>query len=189
VNLGRRDPFGVELLKRDAQQRGLSKVAGIQRGVAFSRSLRDQLDAIGDASTSHLEDFHDAARCAGLEPEDVSISGRGRLHLVAPCRKRPDRLDGVAQMGRALELLAAGGLAHLILKTANELVLAALDQQARLLDRVPVLLDAANRIDAGRDTAFDVVLQARTIALAVDDLVARSDAEQPMGQRHRPSRH
>jgi hypothetical protein len=90
---------------------------------------------------------------------------------------------------RALELLAGGGLAHFILEPPTELVLAALDQQARLLDRMPVRSMRADRSHARRQAPFDVVLEARAIALAVDDLVARSDAKQPMRQRHRPARH
>ena len=43
-------------------------------------------------------------------------------------------------------------------------------------------------VDARRDAALDVVLEARPAALAGDHLVARADAEQPVRQRHRLAR-
>ena len=42
--------------------------------------------------------------------------------------------------------------------------------------------------DAGREAPFDVVLQARPIAPAVDHFVARPNPEQPVRQGHRPAR-
>ena len=44
------------------------------------------------------------------------------------------------------------------------------------------------RGDAWRDAALDVVLEARPLAVAGNHLVARSDAEQPVRQPHRPAR-
>ena len=46
----------------------------------------------------------------------------------------------------------------------------------------------ADGVDARREAAFDVVFQARTVALPGNHLVARPDAEQAVGQRHRLAR-
>ena len=51
-----------------------------------------------------------------------------------------------------------------------------------------VLVRRADRVDARRDAALDVVFEARPPALAGDHLVARPDAEQPVRQRHRLAR-
>ena len=70
----------------------------------------------------------------------------------------------------------------------DQLVVLAFEEQPRQLDRAAVLLRRADRVDARRDAALDVVFEARPAALAGDHLVARPDAEQPVRQRHRLAR-
>src|SRR5438046_2695407 len=91
-------------------------------------------------------------------------------------------------MRRALELLGGSGLGHFTLELLEELGLPAFEQQARLVDRLPVALDRADRLDAGREAPLDLVFEARPVAPAVDDLVARAEPEQPVRQLDRPTR-
>jgi hypothetical protein len=92
-------------------------------------------------------------------------------------------------MRRAFVLLVLGGRDHGRPELLGQLGLPAFDEQARLIDRAPVLLERAEAGDARRQAALDVVLEAGPVAPAVNDLVARSDPEQPMRQAHRPSGH
>ena len=55
-----------------------------------------------------------------------------------------------------------------------------------MLHRHPVFLLGAQLPHARRDAPLDVVLEAGPAALAGNHLVARSDPEQPVRQRHRP---
>jgi hypothetical protein len=54
-----------------------------------------------------------------------------------------------------------------------------------VLDGGAVVLAVADFVDAGGDTAFDVVLETRPATLPGDRLVARANPEQPMRERHR----
>ena len=193
VHLGRRLAVRVELLQRGGEHLGRRTVdarpgPGPPPGPSASLPVVGQLDPIDDAAVPHLEDLDDGARRADLEAERVAVAQRRRLHLLLAVAQRLDRADRVAQVRRALELLVARRLDHLRAQALDELVLLAFEQQPRLVDGVAVLLDRADRLDARRDAALDVVFEARPVALAVDDLVARPDAEQPVRQRHRPAR-
>ncbi len=94
----------------------------------------------------------------------------------------------VAQLRRLLEPLLLGRIHHPPAQRVDQLVVAPLQQQLRAGHSDAVLLLRADLTHARRDAALDVVLQARPSALAGDHLVARSDAEQPMRQPHRPPR-
>ena len=77
---------------------------------------------------------------------------------------------------------------HRARQPIDELVIFSFEEQVRKLHRRAVLLFRTDLSDARRDTPLDVVLEAGPRPLAGDDFVARTDAEQPVGQPHRPAR-
>src|SRR4029079_10967684 len=93
-----------------------------------------------------------------------------------------------AELRGFLVALALGRLEHLRAQVSRQLVVAALEEQPRVLDGACVFGGATNRLHARGDTALDVVFEARPVPLAGDHLVARPDPEQLMAQRHRLSR-
>ena len=103
-------------------------------------------------------------------------------------RQRLHRQDRITQLRRFLISLALRGVLHPAAQVARQFLRAALEEQSGVVDGLLILRLRADAVDARRDAALDVVLEARPRALAGDHLVARSDAEQAMRERHRAPR-
>jgi hypothetical protein len=105
-------------------------------------------------------------------------------HLLLTIVEGLDGADGIAQLRRLLETLGIRSREHTALECPDQLLVPAFEEQLRESYRTAVLGGRTYGVDAGRQTSFDVVLQARPLALAGDDLVARAHAEQLVRERH-----
>ena len=77
---------------------------------------------------------------------------------------------------RRLEVEVRGGIGHLTLQAVDQRIVVPFEEQHHLVDE-PVVVVFALIADARRQTALDVVLQARPLALAVDRLAAGAQRE------------
>ena len=189
MDLRRRRPIGVELLKGRLQNVALPVVTLRRRPrprVERLSQLRDELDPLDHPASAHLEDLDDGACRTELQAEGIAIAELDPGHLLLTGPLRLDRLDRVAQLRRLLEALRGRRLRHPIAKPGDELVAPAFEKELRVLHRHPVFLLGAQLPHARRDAPLDVVLEAGPAALAGNRLVAGSDPEQSVRQRHRP---
>ena len=148
-----------------------------------------ELDALDDAAAADLEHLDDDAGRAALQAEHVAVAELGRRHLLLPIVQR---LHG-ARSRRAAAPPPRTARRRRPRPSAPAAFLTSSSfrpsRNSRVcFDRAAVLLRRADRVDARRDAALDVVFEARAAALAGDHLVARPDAEQPVRQRHRLAR-
>ena len=151
-------------------------------------SFAAELHALDDPAAAHHEHLDDGAGRAQLQAEHVAVAQPAVAIFCwrsrSVCTVRAASRSCAASSNRS----AVGGLEHRARQPLDQLVVLAFEEQLRVLHRHVVLLLRADRGDARRDAALDVVLEARPLAVAGDDLVARPDAEQPVRQRHRPAR-
>ena len=137
---------------------------------------------------AHHEHMDDRAGRSHVEAERIAIAHADRRDLLLAIAQRLNGPRGIAQMRRFLEPLGGGGLGHRARQPIDQLVVLPFEEQLRALHGLVVLLLRADRGHARRDASLDVVLEARPLAVSGDHLVARSDAEQPVRQPHRPAR-
>ena len=138
---------------------------------------------------AHLEHLDHGAGRPGLHAEDVAVaefrrspsSAAGRAASAPSASRR-----AAAPPARSARARRPSAISPRSCSTSSSLRPSR--NSARVGHRAAVLLGRADRVDARRDAALDVVLEARPAALAGDHLVARPDAEQPVRQRHRPAR-
>ena len=137
----------VELLEGRLEQAGLvgqfagGLLAGRLRsgappdrevGRQDGRHVSGQIHALDNAAAAHLEDLDGGAGRPRLDADRVLVAKRHGRHLLLPVAKRLDRAHGVAQLGRLLEALGPGRLAHPPPQRLDELVVAPLEKQARV---------------------------------------------------------
>ena len=185
VDLGRRHVDGVELRQRRGDDLALARRRRRPHPVdaaGHRHAFAPQLDAIDDAAAAHLEHHDRRAPRPEADAEPVAIAEPRGGHLLLPIAQRLDGADGVAPVGRLLVALRRGGGLHPAIEVGDEHVALPFEQQARAGHRRGVGVFTAERGDAGRDAALDVVLEARAAPLAGDHLVARPQAEQAMRQ-------
>ncbi len=182
MNLGRRHAVLVELLDGRLQH---VLLAGRRRRVRGRAAVGHELDALDHAAVPDLEHLDGRAGGSDLQAERVAVAELGAGHLLLARPERVDRADRISQLRGLLEPLGRRGIAHPVAEGRDELVVAALEKQLRVLDGDAVILGRTDLAHARRDAALDVELETRPPALAGDDLVARPDAEQPVRQRHR----
>ena len=173
----------VELLDRRGQHFAVAR-GGNRPAETFPLLLCPQLDALDDAPAAHLKDLHGDPRGPALQAEDVAVSELGGRHLLLPIVERLHGAHRVAQLRRFFVPFTVGRGEHPRPQRLHELFVLAFEEQLRHVDRARVLVRGANSIHARGDAALDVVFEARAAAFAGDHLVARSDAEQTMRQRH-----
>ena len=183
VNLGRRAAQLVELLQRRLEH------------VAFARRRRSpsSVPSSTRSTTRPLRTWKTwttAPAGPELEAEHVAMAELGRRHLLLAVVQRLHRAQRVAQLRRLLEPLAVGRVEHpRRCSVFDQLVVPPFEEQLRRArPRAPYSSAEQIVVDARRDAALDVVLEAGPAALAGDHLVARPDAEQPVRQRHRLAR-
>ena len=141
-----------------------------------ARAVERERVGVGDDRAAHEEDLHAGLVAVAGQREDVGVERGGRGHAL-PLGDAADRLGLVAHPGRAFELEAVGGVAHLRLHTLQHLDAAALEKQQRVVDDGAVLLGRAVA-RARRDAALDVVVEAGPRIGARDLLCARTPREQ-----------
>ena len=181
MHLGGSGPRLVELLHRRLHRLPF-------RRPRPRRQVRRQLDPFDDPPAPHLEHLDDRAGRPDLDAEGVAVAQAHRRHLLLAVPQRLYRRDRVAGLGRLLVPQTVGGLQHPPFQIGDQLLVPALQEELRMLHRLRVLLGGAQGIDARRDAPLDVVLETGPPPAAVDDLVARTDAEQLVRQRHRLAR-
>ena len=146
-----------------------------------------QLDPLEHPAAAHDEDVHEGAGWSHVQTEGVPIAQAHRRNLLLAIAQRLNGARGVAQMRGLFEPLGGSGFSHRVREPADELVVLALEEQLRALHGFVILLLRTDRGDAWRQAAFDVVLEARPLAVAGNHFVARANPEQPMRQPHRPA--
>ena len=189
--------LGVELLQRRRQHLGLRRASRPARRHRCRRRRRVPR-SLATSSTRSTTRPRRIWKTSTTPPDGADLQRRtasrspsaGASILLRRSRERLDRPDGVAQVRRALEPLLARPRPAISSRrpSTSSSWRPSISSRACSTAR-PVLLDRADRLDARREAALDVVLEAGPIAPAVDDLVARPDAEQPVRQAHRPARH
>ncbi len=142
MDLGRRHAVLVELLDGRLQHVLLAGRRGRVRGRA---ALGHELDALDDAAVPDLEHLHGGAGGSDLQAERVAVAELGAGHLLLARPERVDRADRIAQLRGLLEPLGRRGIAHPVAEGRDELVVAALEKQLRVLDGDAVLLGRADR--------------------------------------------
>src|SRR5439155_19836754 len=85
---------------------------------------------------------------------------------------------------RLLEPLTLGRFDHPALEGFHQFLVLAFQKHFGEVHSASVLLSGTDRVDARRDAPLDVVFQAWAPAFTCNHLVARSDPEQTMRQRH-----
>src|SRR5699024_5410121 len=111
-----------------------------------------------------------------VEAEDVDI-GLAHPHHLLLLGELPDRLDLVAVLRRLLVAHLLRRAAHALLERLDELSALAGEERLHVVDGLAVLLLRAEASHARAEAPFDVVLEARTVELAVDLDLARAQHE------------
>src|SRR4029450_3279740 len=180
MNIWRCDAELIELLQTGVDPLG----AGRAGDRLFGVDSRPEIDALDHASASHLECLEHDACWTTLKTEHVSVTELCGGHLLLTIVEGLDGADGIAQLRRLFETLGIRGREHPALECPDQLLVPAFEEQLRESYRAAVLGGRTYGVDAGRQTSFDVVLQARPLAFAGDDLVAGAHAEQLVRERH-----
>ena len=167
-------------------RQGGSHDVGLAGQRAFRR-LGDQLHTVHHASAPHLENLNHGASGAQLQAEHIARRQVGRGHLLVPVLERLHRAQRITQLPGLFVPFVCRGLCHARAQLARQFLRAPFEKQSRGFDRPAVLAFRAQGVHTRRDTAMDVVFEAGAPTFARDHLVARTDAEQPMRQRHRPA--
>ncbi len=99
-----------------------------------------EFDPLDDLAAAHLEDLHHGAGRPQFQAECVAVAQGGAGHLLLPPLQGLDRPDGVAHLGGLLVALVEGGLAHPLAERLEQLVVAPLEKQPRVLHGDAVLV-------------------------------------------------
>ena len=186
VNLRRRHVVGVELLQRDLEQ------LGFDVGRATPRLARRPVCSSKRSITRPPRNTNTCTTAPSvpeLHADDIAIVEAGGRHLLLPLAHRVDRADRVAQLRRLLVALVRRRpriMRSRSCPASSSLRPSRNSRVSATATRVALL--GADRRDARRQAAADVVLEARPRPHAGDHLVARPDAEHLVRQRHRPPR-
>ena len=133
----------------------LPRVAVLTHRLVLARQV--EALSLRQHAVAHLEDL--CVRVASLDRhgDQVRAAQRAAGHLLA-LHHRAHRVEPVAEERRPLEVLGLGGLLHLRLEVARDLLVAAGEEGDDPVDVSPVLLlvDVAH---AGRLAAIDVVVE------------------------------
>ena len=152
MDFGRGVPIRIELLQGDLQNFCFRQLRA---------SFRDELDALEHAAAANLKNLHDRAGGTKLHAERVAISELDAGHFLLSSPQRLNGTDGIAKLRGLFEALGGRRFRHAIAQAGQQFVVAPFEKEARVLDRRPILRLAAERADARRHAALDVVLQAR----------------------------
>ena len=174
----------VELLDRRLEHLALARAGRSRRFACRARRARRR----GRSRTWNT--CTTAPAGPELQAEDVAVAELGRRHLllaIAAASAPSASHRAAAPPPRTARRSAASSIrAVQRLRSARR---SCPSRNSRVSSTArPYSLRRADRVDARRDAALDVVLEARPVALAGDHLVARPDAEQPVRQRHRLAR-
>ena len=154
---------GVKLLEEFGEQLGLGRI---------DRAVEDEVFLTEQLAVAHHKDLH--ARLAALARHRDQIHVDARTpHDLLRFDRAPDRDDPVAQPRRRLEVVVFGRIGHVVLQARDQRVVMAFEKQHDLIDE-HVVVRLRLIPHARRETAFDMILQARPLALTVDRFAARA---------------
>ena len=134
--------------------------------------VRGQLHALEHFAGAHDKYVNHRARRSHVQAEGIPVAqphGRNFLLAVAKCLHGS---RGIAKVRGFLEPFRRRRVSHRCRQPLDELVIFPFEEQVGMLHGHVVLLLRTDCDDARRDTSFDVVLEARPLAMACDDLVA-----------------
>ena len=121
-------------------------------------------------AAAHHEDLHAGLTLRSRDGDEVHVDAR-TPHDFLRFGDASNGNDAVAQPRRRLKIEMLRRVGHFVLEAADERVLLAFEEQHDLVDE-PVVVVFGLIADARRQAAFDVILQARPFAFAVDRFAA-----------------